>query len=158
MNDIFRLILAVIVLLCGCAPSEETTPDIPVFTYEQIRIEMNAEAQPILDALGEPVSYTEQPSCAFEGMDKTYCFGGFYLSTYPLDGVDYVYSLWFADDTVSTQEGLRIGDSAGRVEELYEAADYNGSNAYLLSAEEAEMMILIDNDRVSSIVYEAQIP
>lgn len=43
-----------------------------VFTYKGIGIEMNAHADGILEALGEPKRYTEENSCAFEGMDKTY--------------------------------------------------------------------------------------
>lgn len=158
MQDIVRLILAVILLLCGCVPKAETAQQSPAFHYEGTRIEMHAEAAPILEALGEPESYTEEPSCAFDGLDKTYCYGSFYLTTYPQDGTDYIYSLWFVDDSVTTEEGLRIGDSQEQVENLYKNAQWNGTNGYLISTENASLRILISDEQVSAVVYEAKLP
>ena len=82
MKRISLFLLAAIMLLslvgCGSTdidPQEENFS----FTYNGIKITLGAEAAPIIDALGEPRSYTEEPSCAFEGMDKTYYYGSFYL-------------------------------------------------------------------------------
>ena len=69
------------------APADETEiPAAPaaesyVFNYNGVAIPMNANAADILAQLGEPKSYTEEASCAFEGLDKTYYFGSFYLQT-----------------------------------------------------------------------------
>ena len=40
-----------------------------VFTSNGVEVKMNAEADPIVEALGEPVSTFEAPSCAFQGTD-----------------------------------------------------------------------------------------
>ena len=54
--------------------------------------------------LGEPMHYFEAPSCAFEGMDKIYSYSGFEFTTYTKDNVDYIASIVFLDDTVTTRE------------------------------------------------------
>ena len=126
-----------------------------VFTYNGIDIEMNAHADGIIDALGEPKSYTEEASCAFEGLDKTYYFGPFYLQTYPMDGVDYIYCLWIVDDSVETPEGLYIGAPQSAVEEALGAESFNGSNAYIVTTGNSRLSVIIDGGVVSSIQYDA---
>ena len=43
------------------------------------------------------MSYFEAPSCAFDGIDKTYTYAGFELLTYPKDDKDYVSSVVLKD-------------------------------------------------------------
>ena len=157
MKRISLFLLAAIMLLslvgCGSTdidPQEENFS----FTYNDTQITLGAEATPIINALGEPRSYTEEPSCAFDGMDKTYFYGSFYLSTYPMDGKDYVYSIWFADDTVATEDGIRIGSAKAQVEAICGADCFNGINAYTKVLSSSRLIILMDGGTVSSIQYE----
>ena len=87
-------------------------------------------------------------------MDKTYYYGSFYLSTYPMDGKDYVYNLWFADDGVATDEGIRIGSSQSQVEDAYGKECFNGTNSFVLTKDHSRLLILIEEGTVSSIRYE----
>lgn len=157
MKRISIFLLAAIILLSfvGCGgdnpdPQEENFS----FTYNGTIIMMGAEAAPIIDALREPRSYTEEPSCAFDGMDKTYYYGSFYLSTYPMEGRDYVYNLWFADDGVATDEGVRIGSTQSQVEDTYGKDCFNGTNSVMLTKGQSKLVILIEDGKVSSIRYE----
>ena len=59
------------------------------------------------------------------------------------------------DDTVKTEEGISIGDSKEKVEEVYGADSFNGVNAYQVSGGEMSLTIIMDNDKVSSIQYAA---
>lgn len=150
-------LLAVAMLLCfagcdGAAPAVQ--PDGLTFTYNEMQIALNTDAAPVIAALGEPKSYTEQTSCAFDGLDKTYFYGSFYLATYPLDGKDYVYSVWFVDDNVSTEEGIRIGNSQAEVETVFGAACFDGSNVYKLTKGVTQLSIVLTDGVVSSIQYE----
>lgn len=157
MKRISVFLLAVIMLLslvgCGSTdidPQEENFS----FTYNGTKITLGAEAAPIIDALGEPRSYTEEPSCAFEGMDKTYYYGSFYISTYSLDGKDHIYNLWFADDGVATDEGVRIGSSQSQVEDAYGKECFNGTISFVMPKGQSKLVILIEDGKVSSIRYE----
>ena len=157
MKRISVLLLAAIMLLslvgCGSTdidPQEENFS----FTYNGIKITLGAEAAPIINALGEPKSYTEEPSCAFEGMDKTYYYGSVYLSTYPLNGKDFVYSFWFADDGVATEDGIRIGSTQAQMETIFGANCFNGTNSYMLSKGKSKVVYLLEDGLIKSIQYE----
>lgn len=125
-----------------------------VFNYNGTEIRMHAPAAPIIDALGEPKSYTEEASCAFVGLDKTYYYGSFYLDTYPVEEEDFVYGFWFADDSVTTEEGIYIGCTQAQVEKAYGAENYNGSNAYIVTKGDGKLTIILEDGIVTSIQYE----
>lgn len=152
----FWSILLLAALLAGCAPSESDAPEEGfTFTYNGCQIQPNAEASAITEALGSPKSYTEETSCAFEGLDKTYFYGSFYLTTYPLDGKDYVYRIWFVDDTVTTEEGLRIGNTQAEAEAVLGKDCFGGSNTCSRSKGNTKLTVILTDGLVSSIQYEA---
>ena len=153
--SVFLLTAVLLFSMAGCGVTEPSQQEENFsFTYNGTKIMLDAQAAPILDALGEPRSYTEEPSCAFDGMDKTYYYGSFYLSTYPLDGKDCIYNLWFADDTVATEEGIRIGSTQSQVEEAYGRDCFNGTNSFVLTRGQSRLVILMEDGNVSSIRYE----
>jgi hypothetical protein len=79
------------------------------FIYDGVTIYVGAPAEPVLRQLGEPLNYFEAPSCAFEGIDKTYFFSGIELHTFPMGDNDYVLAVVFTDDSVETPEGVYLG-------------------------------------------------
>lgn len=128
-----------------------------IFTYNGVEIAMHADAADILTQLGEPKSYTEEASCAFDGLDKTYYFGSFYLQTYPKGDNDFVYCVWLVDDSVETAEGIYIGATQAEVANAYGAECFNGSNAFILSSGMTTLTIILTDGTVSSIQYDAAI-
>ena len=134
-------------------------PDPESWTYSVrgVDVMMHAPAAPVLEALGDYVSYTEEASCAFTGLDKTYFYGGFYLQTYPIGDEDYIYSVWLIDDSSETPEGIYIGAPQSEVEAAYGTTGYNGSNAYIMTGTTSKLTIILDNGVVSSIQYDAVI-
>lgn len=170
MKRISALLLAAVMLLClvGCeepAPATDpsgdpTNPDNGpkvenfTFTYNGTQIMLDADAAPVIAALGEPKSYTEETSCAFDGLDKTYFYGSFYLSTYPMDGKDYVYTIWLVDDSIANEDGVRIGNTQAQVEAVYGADCFAGTNSYTQDKGESRLTILLEDGYVSSIQYE----
>ena len=138
----------------GNASTNTTEPGY-TFTYNGTKIAMNVDAADILSALGEPKRYTEEASCAFTGLDKTYDYGSFYLQTYPDGDKDFVYGIWFADDGVNTEEGVYIGMEQAQVESIYGAESYNGSNAYILTKGVCRLTVIITDGVVSSVQYDA---
>lgn len=172
MKRILCLILAVITVFCFAACGGSTTPatnnggaqsnntpvaatDGYVFNYNGTKIAMHADAAPIIAALGDAKTYTEEASCAFSGLDKTYFYGSFYLQTYPLGDKDYVFSVWFADDSVTTDEGVYVGMSQADVEKAYGAESFNGTNAYIMTKGKSTLTVILTDGAVSSIQYDA---
>ena len=163
MKKLIAMLLAVAMLLCfaACQPTE--TPDTPdnqepaqdsfTFTYKGTKIALNAPAEAVVAALGEPLEYSESTSCAFDGLDKQYKYDSFYLETYPLNGKDYVYGWWFVDDLVETEEGICIGSTHADVEAAYGAENYNGSNAFQVKKGSGSLTIILEDGVVTSIQY-----
>ena len=103
------------------------------FIYQDVVIEMDADAAPIVEKLGEANSYFEAPSCAFEGIDKMYTYGSFELDTYPMENKDYVSAVIFKDDAIATPEGVGVGDTAEKMTEIYgEGTLENGMTVFAL--------------------------
>ncbi len=140
-------------------PASPVEPEIPdeadgfSFSHKGVEISFHAPAAPIVEALGEPIKYTETTSCAFEGLDKSYYYGSFYLETYPVGDEDFVYGWWFADDGVATPEGIYIGAELSEVEAAYGSEGYNGSNAFVINKEAGSLAIILTDGVVSSIQY-----
>lgn len=154
------LMVAAMLLMVGCdagmpADTQNNKPQEKsfAFIYKGTEITFNAPAEPIVAALGEPKKYTESTSCAFEGLDKSYDYGSFYLETYPENGKDYVYGWWFVDDLVATEEGVSIGSSQADVEKAYGTDGYNGTNAFTIKKGVGSLTIILDNGVVNSIQY-----
>ena len=167
MKKIIAIVLALSLMFCFAACGSTTTEEQGgsnnsgkveatskfSFTYKGVEIKLSEPAAPIIEKLGEPMKYTESASCAFEGLDKSYYYGSFYLETYPQGEEDFVYGWWFADDTVTTTEGIYIGSSKADVDAAYGAENFNGSNSYDIKDGNGKLTIILENDVVTSIQY-----
>ena len=164
MKKVVCVLLALMVMmlgLVGCGEEQSKTPDVPAgegclsFVYNGVTMTIHGEAAAAVSALGEPKSFTEETSCAFEGLDKTYYYGGFYLETYPQGDKDRISSVWFADDSVTTAEGICIGDDEAKVKQAYGEKAYNGANAYEVVKGASKLTVLLTDGAVSSVQYTA---
>ena len=163
MKKLIAILLAACMLLCfaGCQPTETENPgennapeqDSYSFTYKGTKISLHAPAEQVIAALGEADEYTEETSCAFDGLDKTYRYGSIYLQTYPLGGKDYIYGWWFVDDLVSNDEDISIGSTLAEVDARYGIENYNGSNAFQIKKGSGMLTIILENDVVTSVQY-----
>lgn len=124
-----------------------------VFNLKGTDVQINAEMASIHDKLGKEDDYFESNSCAFQGLDKVYTYGSVIIQTYPMDEVDYVYSVELKDDTVETPEGIYIGSSKADVEKAYGTPDDQTDTAYIYKKGESQLNIMFEGDAVTSIVY-----
>ncbi len=123
------------------------------FTYQGIRIAMDMEASSVLKRLGEADSYFEAASCAFDGLDKKYTYESFELDTYPGEDADHISAVLFRDDSVTTEEGIGIGDSQGDVFEVY-GEDFLTENGMIVyRKDDMKLCFIITDEVVSSIEY-----
>ncbi len=158
-----KIILTILtVMLVGCSSGNtNTTNDTTteekgyVFEYNNVEIAMNEDTSTFIDDLGEEQSYYEAESCAFDGLDKTYTYAGFQLITYPIDDVDYVSSIVLKDDTVSTPEGICIGDEKSTVEEAYGTDYEEGNGSYIYTKGDSTLQFIFEDDYVTAIIYTA---
>ena len=132
---------------------EETTVKGYVFQHQDVVIEMDAKAASLVEALGEPVSYFEAASCAFEGLDKIYTYNSFELDTYPVEDVDYVSAVIFKDDSITTAEGVAIGDSRAKMEEVYGTENETQGSLVVYYKDGMKLSFIFDGDTITSIEY-----
>lgn len=125
------------------------------FVSQGVTVGIDMDAAPIVEGLGEPVSYYEAASCAFEGLDKIFTYSSFVIETYPDNEKDLVSRVILMDDSVSTPEGVIIGDTRARVEEVYgtEGAEESGRVVYSKDGMKLCFIFNEEDDSVISIEY-----
>lgn len=131
--------------------------DLPAETYTYVQngvtIAVNAEMAPVTEQLGEPTDYFESESCAFQGMDKVYTYGSVVISTYPEDDTDYILSIELKDDTVSTPEGISIGDAKDKVVSVYGEPSLETDSALSYQKGDCTLAFILDGNVVDGITY-----
>lgn len=123
------------------------------FKYNEVIVDMNVDATPVVEALGEPQDYFEAESCAFKGLDKFYYYSGIELTTYPMNNKDYISSITFSDDSVSTIEGIYLGSSLDDVIKAYGDNYTEESGLYTFEKGQSKLTFLVENDAVAAITY-----
>jgi hypothetical protein len=180
MRKIFLFIL-VSMLLVGCGAKEDPTdikdkdnqpaqddkqvednqgnnkPSGYAFEYNDVDIYMNTDVVPVVGALGESLQYFEAESCAFKGLDKFYTYAGIEITTYPLDGKDYVSAISLMDDSVSTPEGVYLGATVDEMIEAYGEEYTESSGSYTYAKDESKLQFITMNDEIVSITYLADV-
>ena len=97
--------------------------------------------------------YFEAPSCAFEGMDKIYSYSGFEFTTYTKDNVDYIASIVFLDDTVTTREGITLNATLEDIEAAYGSEYEKSFNRYSYRDGNCVLSFIVENNEVVSVEY-----
>ncbi len=163
------LVLAVSLAACGGpagsntdAPSSGSTqqpddgPSAPgsyTFKTGGTEVAVGQDMADALSALGDPNEYFEAESCAFEGLDKTYTYSGFVITTYPDGDKDFINSIRLTDDSASTQEGAYIGCTADQVKDLYGESQGDLPTSLSYTKGGTTLNFILENDAVISIEY-----
>lgn len=139
-------------------PEEDDTQETAkgyVFVVQGTALPIDADISTVTDALGEPLSYYEAASCAFDGLDKIYTYAGFTVQTYP--DSDSIYMIVLKDDSVSTQEGISIGDTLEQVVAAY-GSDYTEETGMIVYRKDGmKLSFIIQEDEVVSIEYSSMV-
>jgi hypothetical protein len=135
------------------APGADVGPQGFLFEAYGQNIYVCAEATPIIADLPEPKDIFESPSCAFEGIDITYFYPGFELTTYPENGKDYVLSVVLTDDSVTTPEGIYLGGTLENVEKAYGAGSASSDGQLTYSHGKGSLIFTFEDDIIVGIVY-----
>ena len=122
-------------------------------TYKGVTLYVNENMADVLDALGEPDSYFESESCAFQGMAKVYNYGSVVINTYPENDADYILTIELKDDIVETEEGIVIGSTRDEVVAAYGEADQENSTSLSYVKGHCTLAFIMENEVVSAITY-----
>ena len=147
------LLLAMLVCFVGCDGGSETKSYL--FKSGDVEIKVGGDANATVSALGEAQNVVETPSCGGGAEpDREYTYAGFKFNTVNENGVNKIVKIVLTDDSVSTPEGISIGDGREAVIETY-GADYteNASGTLVYTDGETQLMFGISNGCVSAIHY-----
>ncbi len=94
------------------------------------------------------------PSCAFDGEDDVYTYEDVEITANKNDDSEIIYSIYFLNDSIKTDEGLAIADDVEKMESIY-GKDYTKENEriFVYKYDNANLEITIDNDVVTGIEY-----
>lgn len=123
------------------------------FVTNGTEITVNENMSEVLAALGECQSYFEAESCAFEGLDKTYTYAGFVITTRPDGEQDFVNSIRLTDDSAVTREGAYIGCTADQIREIYGDAEEEHIGALSYAGGDTMLSFILEDGVVISIEY-----
>lgn len=175
-KKLFALMLAVMTIsIAACGPKEKDTAGSDggtdaaatesssaaaqkgaggyTFDASGVTVEVDAPFADIESDLGEPVDFFESESCAFGDLDKVYTYSGFRIDTYQLEGTDYVSDVVFMDDTISTPEGVAIGDSVDKMKEAYGEPTEEDASQAIYEKGDMKLVFILDGDTIKTIEY-----
>ncbi len=127
-----------------------------VFDTGKGEVAVDMPMEEAMAALGTEKDYFEAASCAFQGqLDKTYTYDHFEVKTYPSEdgSKDFVSYINLFDDTVSTQEGVYIGDDVEKVKEAYGEGYTESGSALVYENGGMKLQFLVEDGKVTGITY-----
>ncbi|MCL2404071.1 MAG: hypothetical protein FWC92_00855 [Defluviitaleaceae bacterium] len=121
--------------------------------YNSVTIQMDQDMAYLLTLLGEPLGIFEAPSCAFDGIDRIFGFPGIQIHTYPDGDLDRVHTISFLDDSITTSEGITLGNSLDDVLAAYGSNYEQDTNMFTFTIDRTTLSFFIEDDMVTGIIY-----
>ena len=131
-----------------------------VFKYNGTSVTVNIDAKTVIDKLGD-FAYDEKPWCAGQGVSKYYTYNGgsIVITTAPMikEKMDAVYTITLNDDSVSTAEGIFVGNTAEQVKAAYgtPALD-NGTTLQYEKGSSQLAFIMGEDGKIMYIIYQSK--
>ena len=150
------LVMLMVVALIACTPDDQAQTDggsALKFEYNGVSMAPGDDFADIGSKLGDPDGYYEAASCAFDGKDKIYTFGSVQISVSPMDGKDIIYMITLLDDSLTTPEGIRVGDDKASVIATYGEQGTDKGSSLTYNSEKTDLVLLIRDDCVTSVQY-----
>ena len=147
----FALALMMLVFFVGCDKEEVNYS----FKSGEVGFSVHHDADAVIEKLGDPIDLVETPSCGGgEEPDREYTYAGFKFNTVNENGLNKIVKIVLTDDSVSTPEGISIGDGREAVIETYgENFTENASGTLTYTDGAVKLMFGITNGCVSAIHY-----
>ncbi|MCQ2430200.1 MAG: hypothetical protein MJ192_07715 [Clostridia bacterium] len=152
------LLAMLFVLSLAACGGNVTSPDFSFRITGSAGEAVLTPGQPVgtsLDGLGT-YEYSESGSCGgIPGNDEVYRFAGFTVYTTPGKKDQLIAKIELTDDTYTTSEGVRVGDSRESVIEKMGTGEETGDNLVYYGGQ-TRLTFLFRNDAVVGISYTEQ--
>ena len=150
MKKITALLMLSLLLLTACGSAAFSESDITAFVGET-RINIGDDMASVISKLGDGYEYSEAISCAYDGMDKTFDYGGVIIYTYPVGDKDYVLEVAFdSAEAGASNKDIKVGAGVADVTNAYgDGYEVSGVNYSYISGED-QLYFCIVNGVVES--------
>ena len=131
-----------------------------IFKYNGVSVIINTPMGNILKSLPSDYDYQESPSCAGQGIAKTFTYnhGSFSIQTTPVGKEDSISMILLGDDTVSTAEGIFIGNTVEQVKAAYGNPDESSTEDSIVYIKgSSQLTFQISDGKVVTIAYQAKV-
>lgn len=124
------------------------------FVANDVTIQVDADMDELLTALGESKSVFEAPSCAGEGISYLYNYSSFEIETYPAeDGKNRIGYIYLKDDMVATPEGIDLSMTKEDVILAYGEEYEELENKFVYEKEGTKLCFIFDGEQIIAIEY-----
>lgn len=136
------------------AATQSAAPSGPDLYFESngVKIRPYDLIDDVVAKLGEPKGTFKAPSCAYQGMDVVYTYNGIQLTVNDIDGAKHVSVIMVLDDTVSTPDGVKIGQAEEEMKSKLSGAA-GESGIYRIESGTTTLQIQTADSKVKSILY-----
>ena len=151
-KSLFAILLTVCLLFACCEGKGEINKSDYCFSYQDITFAVGDDTDKTVMLLGEANRISRAPSCAGEGDDELYIYNGFRILSHRDGRGARIYAIELSNDACATTEGVRIGDSVGKVKEIYGNGDDKGTRIEY-AGERCRLVFYLQNGKVYMIKY-----
>jgi len=162
-GSIAFLLICLIIALSACGGDAKQTSgsfgenDLQFEVNSKV-FELNSDVKSILAALGDGYTFSEAPSCVYDGTDKTYEYPGISIYTFPQDQKDCIDEIVLTGNTYKTGKGVTVGSTLEDLVAAYgsDYRDEDGVITYRLKPDDLKspcLYFVMDEGRVSSVSY-----
>lgn len=82
-----------------------------------------------------------------------YSYDDFEIETSLENNIEKIKSLWFTSENITTNEGIKIGDTKEKMEQTYGHATTNQGNVYVYNLNGTNLSFVTENDKIINIEY-----
>lgn len=137
-------------------PQHDPEPDVPSGNNAYVTFDysdLNSDPANFTSVLGTPNDVMTSPGCLANGADsKVYTYDGLTITSFVLNGGEYIYDITITGSGYSTSAGISVGSSRSDVENVYGAGQESGSYV-IYQAGNNELDFEYSGDTVKSITF-----
>lgn len=137
-------------------PQHDPEPDVPSGNSASVTFgysALNSDPANFTSVLGTPNDVMTSPGCLANGADsKIYSYDGLTITSFVLNGGEYIYDITITGSGYSTSAGISVGSSRSDVENAYGAGQELGGYVVYENGN-SELDFVFSGDTVQSITF-----
>lgn len=151
---ILALTVALAMLLLVACNGNKTDKEELYVEYKGVKVVMGADADEIIDALGEPIDSYEIGDCGGLGAQVLYSYPSLDIYVLESKSGNVIDAISFRDDIVATTEGVYIGMEIDEAKALMGESDNETAKQLDYKKGDFTVSVVFADGAVSSISYE----